>query len=216
MFRAISINDLASLRQLAVKFLTTNARSAALHCLDHVFRGSPGLQNAPDQVVLTYLRYFYEYAALMRTASQEASPRSQGLRRLFALSFNEADDTYFAPVGTHLHTHVTEKSWPCLQSTDEGSTFSSNQILEHIPRALTERLGTRVNQHDGFSSKMIAFEPCCIQHAIFPSCRGPCTGQHVDVRSIDKTWYSRRVGVHLMQIMVLQVCLAFAWLAPLV
>jgi hypothetical protein len=206
MFKAIAAKDSFGLRRMAEHFMSANNNPAALHCLDHIFRTPPAMQVASDQDMLEYLRQFYSYTVLLRSASTETGVRD-GMRRLFGLTANSQDGTYFASAGTYLHTQVVKSSLLCLQSTDDGTLLSTDQTSEYITRALTEMLKTRVNQHYLASHELRAFQSCCIQHTVFSGChRSYCNRQHVDVKSVNAVWYSRRVGVHLLQILVLQVC----------
>jgi hypothetical protein len=207
MFKAISINDSVSLRQLAERFKSENNTAAALHCLDHVFRNPPNMQTASDQDMVGYLRRLYDYVLVLRLASTEPkSHEKRGMRWLFALSMNNEDDTYLVSVGTYLHEEIIRLRWPCLQLTEEGAHLSPDQASEYISRALSDVLKTRVTQHEISSRELATFESCCIQHAVFSGChRGQCKRQHIDMKSVNRIWYSRRVGLHLLQILVLQV-----------
>jgi hypothetical protein len=206
MFKAIATNDLGGLRQLAKHFMSANNNTAALHCLYHIFQAPPAMQVASDQDMVDYLRQLYGYVVLLRSAAAEVEARD-GMRQLFGLTTSNQDGTYFASAGTYLRTYVVESSLPCLQSTDDGTLLSTDQTSEYIASVLAEMLKTKVHQHYVASHELRAFQSCCIQHAVFSGChRSHCNRQHIDVKSVNAVWYSRRVGVHLLQILVLQVC----------
>jgi hypothetical protein len=206
MFRAIEINDVSALRGLAQSFYSADNKPAALLCLDHVFRTPPRLQAADDATVSQYLGAFYAYLHLLRSAAVDPNIHTRhSIRKLFALTVAE-DETYHSLRNTHLYQLVTKKSWPCLLVTEQELGFSSNQVASYIKQALWGRITMRVAQQEATCTVMKAFSSPCIAHCVYSQCNTQgCNRQHVDVKTVTTEWYSRRVGLHLQEIMILQV-----------
>jgi hypothetical protein len=206
MFRAIELNDTNTLRSLSVTFLAGGNNAAALLCLDHVFRAQPRLGTADDVQVSHFLRSFHSYLQLLRSAAVDPDVhRRIGVQKLFALTVTD-DDTYHSTKNTFLHQLILKESWPCLLVTDEEVVLSAPQAALYIKQALWLRIKIRVAQQEATCTVMKAFSPPCISHCIYMQCNAPgCSRQHVDVKSVNSEWYSRRVALHLQQILVLQV-----------
>jgi hypothetical protein len=200
------------LLQLGLRLRQAGASPAALLCLDRVFRIARNLQTADDVDVSAYMRHFHTYLDLLREiANAQGGHERQGIRRLFGLSFSEADGTYLANTGTYLHGFISEKKYLVLRATEEGMYISSRQVADYLSRAVLDRLRIRVEHQQLAHKSLKVFKPCCISNAVFSQCNSlECHRQHVDVKTISKTWYSGRVGIHLQQIMILQVCITLA------
>jgi hypothetical protein len=206
MFRAIETNDTTLLRSLAQMFLAKGNNPAALLCLDHVFRTPPRLGQADDPQVSSFLRSFHSYLQLLRSAAVDPIVHQRvGVQKLFALTVAD-DDTYHSAKSTFLHQLIIKQSWPCLLSTEEEVVLSAPQAALYIKQALLDRIKIRVAHQDGACMVMKAFSAPCIAHCIYAQCNAPgCNRQHVDVKNVTPEWYSRRVALHLQQILVVQV-----------
>jgi hypothetical protein len=206
MFKAIGNNDFSTLLSLGYRLGIAGARAASLLCLDHAFRTGRKLATASEEEVSLYLRQFYTYLHLLRDIATEHNVKQPGVRRLFGLSFSDSDGTYLVLAGTYLHKFIVKASWSALRSGDEGLYLSSSQAASYLRFAILERLRIRVDHHDLACGYVKAFEPCCIAYTVFGQCNNSeCRRQHIDVRKVTKDWFSLRVGIHLQQIMILQV-----------
>jgi hypothetical protein len=217
MFQAIAENDTTTLRNLAADFITAGRNPAALLCLDHVFRVPPRLQVADDDTVVAYLKHFYDYLGLLRSAvaDQQAVTRP-GIRRLFALTFLEADGTYLCRKGSHLHGVVDKQKWSVLHYTEDGVIMSEAQAAQLIAATLSGCIKVRVAHHELSCGHMKAFSSCCLPYAVLSQCNAAgCNRQHVDPKKLDKRWFSRRVALYLRQILILQVPFSIPFRFPL-
>jgi hypothetical protein len=207
MFQAIAEGDLTTLRRLSKDFQAAGRKAAALLCLDHVFRKLPDLQTKDDETVATYLDSFYNYIVLLRGASADQGGVSRlGIRRLFALTHTDSDGTYLCRKSTHLHAMIIKHNLPILYHTEDGVVLSHGQAAHHVSSALSECARIRVAHHEIMCNDLKVFSSCCLAHAVFSQCNKiQCKRLHVDPKTIDKRWFSRRVEVHLRQILILQV-----------
>jgi hypothetical protein len=206
MFKAIRNKDYSNLLSLGYRLGIAGAKAASLLCLDHAFRTGRKLATASEAEVSLYLRQFYTYLHLLRDITTEHSVQHPGVRRLFGLSFSDSDGTYLVLSGTYLHKFIVKASWPALRSGDEGLYLSSSQASGYLRFSILEHLRIRVDHHGLACGDVKAFEPCCISYTVFGQCNSSeCRRQHINVRKATKDWFSLRVGIHLQQIMILQV-----------
>ncbi|KAL5518531.1 hypothetical protein ACEPAH_213 [Sanghuangporus vaninii] len=209
MFDAIDRKDNEFLLNAYGKFRNLNNPQAAILILDHLLTSSYSsrIDNMPG--VVRYLKAWIAYGEILREIwSRDINAHKRRTQDLFGFQ-DESEDLFLLIYGSILANHAMtrEDRHGPFQTTETGLVVGRSVLVSIIKASVRERLSSMVENQiikvGGIRNKL--FGDPCLAYALQGQCyRSDCRREHIDVKSVDMTWFNCRVRVHLLQILFLQ------------
>jgi hypothetical protein len=196
--------DHKQLRDLGQAFARNQNYSAALLCLDHFFKTIPRFQSSDCHQVADILAIFTTYVSFLRDTAHNPDPcHDVSIRRLFGFRL-ENENEFFLPSNTFLNHRLMEHRMPIIRLVGEGAMVSGHILGRLLLNCLSDRLRDVILREDSICHTTKAFTPCLSYIASGNCYRVECPQIHVDVTSLQPSWYNMRVRIHLQQILIFQ------------
>jgi hypothetical protein len=142
MFQAVASSDLSRLLELGRKFcLGRTNYTAAVLCLDHVFKISNQATNLSGQLATTNLPSFFDYARLIKKVALDVDPsKDAAVQKLLGIRLLSSNN-FLIPGQTELYNLLKSSPSPIqLRETDKGLVLPGRELSKVVKGTLGERL----------------------------------------------------------------------------
>ncbi|KAL5495715.1 hypothetical protein ACEPAI_1179 [Sanghuangporus weigelae] len=209
MFEAFDRKDNEFLLNTYGNFRNLSNPQAAVLILDYLLTSSDRIRIDNMRDVVRYLKAWIAYGEILREIwSRDINADRRRTQDLFGFQ-NESEDLFLLIYGSILANHaMTRKDrHGSFQTTETGVVVSRSVLVSIIKASVRERLSSMVENQiikiGGIRNKL--FGDPCLAYALQGQCYwSDCRREHIDMKSVDMTWFNCRVRVHLLQILFLQ------------
>ncbi|KAL5534681.1 hypothetical protein ACEPAG_1145 [Sanghuangporus baumii] len=209
MFEAFDRKDNEFLLNTYGKFRNLSNPQAAVLILDYLLTSSDRIRIDNMRDVVRYLKAWIAYGEILREIwSRDINADRRRSQDLFGFQ-NESEDLFLLVYGSILANHAMTKNdrYGSFQTTETGVVVNRSVLVSIIKASVRERLSSMVENQiikvGGIRNKL--FGDPCLAFALQGQCYwSDCRREHIDMKSVDMTWFNCRVRVHLLQILFLQ------------